>query len=360
MRQTMADFRAAHPDIPLLYHPIQANYPEKIQLMLGTDTAPDIFMLDALWAPALLDFETLAPLDGFLTSDPDFDLSDIDPRLLKAFHHDGRHFGLPKDYSTLALFYNPLLLEEQGLSAPKDWAELASHARRLTLDANGDGVAERYGLGIGLTFDFILPFILQNGGQFLDEDGHVRIHNEGVIGALRFLQDLRREGVLGFPSDVGAAWNMDGFGRKGFAMTISGHWALNFMMSTFPNTPYALAPLPKGRERATLAFVVGYVMPRVGENHADAWQVLRYLTGHEGQSAWAKTHIGLPTRRSIAPAGDAQVFVDAMEYAHIWQLSADLRVVEEAESAIERILLLDEDVEAALAHLDARLRGVHN
>ena len=64
VREMVAEFSAENPEIALKYHPIQANYPQKLQLMLGTNTAPEVFMLEAFWAPAMINYEVLAPLDA--------------------------------------------------------------------------------------------------------------------------------------------------------------------------------------------------------------------------------------------------------------------------------------------------------
>ena len=81
------------------YNPIQANYIEKIQLMLGTGTAPDVFMLEAFWAPSLIGYDTLLPLNSFIDSSDDFGIEDFEPALLEAFTEDGMIYVIPKDYS---------------------------------------------------------------------------------------------------------------------------------------------------------------------------------------------------------------------------------------------------------------------
>lgn len=364
MQQAVDQFQQSHPDATVHYHPIQANYPEKIQLMLGTGTAPDLFMLEGVWAPAFTDFGLLAPLDDYIAQDPDFALEDIEPRLLEAFTFNGRLYGLPKDYSTLALFYNPDMLARAGIQAPPgNWQELADMAARLTRDVNGDGVTDQYGFGIGLTLDFVLPFIWQNGGELMRADGRPGLDDPRLVEALHFLQDMRRQGILGLPSDVGAAWNMDGFGRQGFAMTISGRWAVNFLAGAFPATPYRIAVLPAGRTRATVAFAVGYVMPARQTIAPGTWALMRFLTDRQGQMAWAQTGTGLPTRRAVVrdlgwhTHADKAAFIESMAWARLWQFGTHAHLIKEAETMLQRVFLLDEPVETALARMAHRLHS---
>ena len=42
---TIEDFRTTHPEVNFKFEPIPGNYAEKLQLMLGTHTAPDVFFL---------------------------------------------------------------------------------------------------------------------------------------------------------------------------------------------------------------------------------------------------------------------------------------------------------------------------
>ena len=86
-----------------------------------------------------------------------------------------------------------------------------------------------------------LPFIWQNGGRILDAEGNITLEDPELVEALQYLQDLKRDGYAALPTDVGAAWNMDGLGREKIAMTTSGLWAVNFMKETFPDVPYEVA-----------------------------------------------------------------------------------------------------------------------
>ena len=74
-------FEKQHPGRPVHYEPITANYMDKLLLMLGTRTAPDIIMLEAFWIPALIAYDRLLPLDDFIAQDPEFALEDVEPTL---------------------------------------------------------------------------------------------------------------------------------------------------------------------------------------------------------------------------------------------------------------------------------------
>ena len=362
VRGIVDSFMVRHPDVSVSYNPIQANYPEKIQLMLGTNTAPDVFMLEAFWAPTLIHFDVLQPLDDYIASDPDFDLSDFSPALLDAFRHEGKLYGIPKDYSTLLLFYNPEMFAEAGLTGPPtNWEEFEEYARILTKDTDGDGRIDQYGFGLDQTLEYSLPFIWQNSGRILDAEGNLRLDDPALVDALKFLQRMKRAGHVVLPTDVGAAWNMDALGRKRVAMTMSGVWALNFMEETFPDIPYEVAQLPVGKEASSIAFVVGYVMPKQATYPEEGWKLLRYLTSKEGQETWAEAGIGLPPRASVVDATNLTAdslkvaFVESAAVSRPWQLGPNQRLADEAQTALQAIYILDTPVEEALERLARRL-----
>jgi multiple sugar transport system substrate-binding protein len=163
------------------------------------------------------------------------------------------------------------------------------------------------------------------------------------------------------PTDVGAAWNMDAFGRRRVAMAISGLWAVNFMKDTYAQVPYKLAPLPIGKQPASVVFVVGYAIPKHTRDPGQAWQVLQYLTGREGQRLWARADVGLPPRRSVARALGLEhdplksPFVQSLRHARPWQLGVDLRLLDETQTALQAIFLTNAPIEPTLEHLRRRL-----
>ena len=361
LTQELVDkFSEKHPQHQVDYSPIQANYIEKIQLMLGTGTAPDVFMLEAFWAPSLISFGTLSPLDELISQESEFDISDFEPALLEAFRADDKLYGLPKDYSTLVLFYNPEMFAAAGLSGPpKDWTELLEYAKKLTVDTDGDGRIDQYGFGLVDGLEYVLPFIWQNGSDLLTEDGKLNVDDPKFREALAYLQNLRRSDTAKLPSEVGAAWNMDGYGRQRIAMTMSGVWALNFLDETFPDTPYEVAYLPRGREQKTIAFVVGYVIPQDVADKESAWDLLRFLTSRDGQSIAAELNVALPPRKSVAEENRADfpdVFAESTEFSRTWQVGKDQRLMDEIQTTMQSIFIADTDVDVALENLKRRLR----
>ena len=362
-KATLADFREQHPNLEFKYEPIPGNYSEKLQLMLGTRTAPDIFFLKGMTAPSYMSFGILNPLDDLLAQSPDFDTDDFYPFALEAFQYDGKQYGLPKDFNPYVLFYNKQLFRAAGIdSLPKNWAELEAISRQLTQDQNGDGQTDQYGFIVEPSVEMVMPFVYQNEGYFQNPDGSLGITDEPFIEALEFYYGLYQKGVATMAQDQGVAWNGDAFGRGICAMAVSGGWLIPFLKDNYPEVEYGIAPLPAGKKRATVAFTTAYSMPQATQFESEAWELVRYLTGKEGMTQWTQSGIAMPTRKSVAEANGFhdhpvyKVFMESAEFAQPFQVQYSERGFEEVVVAFQAIFYTDKAPRKAMEDIEAQIK----
>ncbi|KHF28384.1 putative ABC transporter substrate-binding protein YesO [Anoxybacillus sp. BCO1] len=128
LKQTLDEFEKKYPNIKVKHEVISDQYMDVIKTRLIGGEGPDVFYLDAFEAPAMIETGVLEPLDDYVTDD--FDINDFEKPLLDAFKGpDGKIYGFPKDYSTLALFYNKKMFEEAGLDVPKTWMNCAKRRK---------------------------------------------------------------------------------------------------------------------------------------------------------------------------------------------------------------------------------------
>lgn len=146
LQQVIRQFEQSHPTIRVKFEAIADQYMDVMKTRLIGDAAPDVFYLEAVEAPFLMAQDVLEPLESYIS--PDFDLADFEPNLLSLFQADNQLYGIPKDYSTLALFFNSLALAEAGIEPPQTWEALLEAAPRLTIDRNQDGRFDQHGFGM--------------------------------------------------------------------------------------------------------------------------------------------------------------------------------------------------------------------
>jgi multiple sugar transport system substrate-binding protein len=301
LNQVLRDFEATHPAIKVRFEVIADQYMDVIKTRLIGDAAPDVFYLDSIEAPFLIQQNVLEPLDSYITQA--LDLEDFEPNLLQPFVQQNQVYGLPKDFSTLALFYNRKAFSDAGLSqAPEDWKDLLIASKKLTIDRNNDGKPDQYGLGILPELPRLMHQIVAYGGQVVDQNGNATFASDaGIKGANLVEQQYRGDRTSARAVDVGTNNGSEMFGQGKAAMVIEGNWAIPYLQDTFPDLDFATAEVPKvNNQPATMVFTVAYVMNRQTKQKQAAWELISYLTGKEGMGKWTSTGFALPSRKSMA------------------------------------------------------------
>lgn len=295
LKQVLQDFEIKHPQIKVKYELISDQYMDVIKTRLIGDAAPDVFYLDAVEAPFLISKNVLEPLNNYITDK--FDLQDFDQNLLEIFKEHNHIYGIPKDYSTLALFYNKQSFKNAGLNKPPTtWDELLNYSQKLT------GKLNRYGFGESPAISRHVYKIKAFGGNLIDENGNATFASEKALKGLQLVIDqYRKYQTSALPSDVGASSGTDMFGQGKVAMVIEGNWAIPYLQETFPQLDFATAEVPKiNNQKGTMVYTVAYVMNKQTKHKKAAWELISYLTGKEGMEKWTGTGFALPTRKSVA------------------------------------------------------------
>ncbi|WP_432072593.1 ABC transporter substrate-binding protein [Streptomyces wuyuanensis] len=113
-----------------------ADYQAKLQTIINSEQAPDIFFN---WGGGsikpFVDAGLLLPLDDFIAKDPGLK-SNFLPSVFNTAEVDGKAYGVPmRGTQPVMLFHNKKVLREAGVSAPKTWDELLTTVK--TLKAKG-------------------------------------------------------------------------------------------------------------------------------------------------------------------------------------------------------------------------------
>ncbi|HTL88527.1 MAG TPA: ABC transporter substrate-binding protein [Leptolyngbya sp.] len=327
-------FEANNPTIKVKREVINSQYMDVIRTRLIGEVAPDVFYLEAFEAPTLMKYGVLEPLNSYI--EPGFKLNDFEPSLLNAFKREGQVYGIPKDFSTLALFYDSTALNQAGIAQPpKTWDELRKAAKKLTIDKNKDGKIDQYGMGIVPELPRQVFMIKAFGGKLVDQNNNAAFANQkGLEGLQLVIDQYRRDRSAAQASDVGANSNSEAFGQGRVAMTIDGAWAIPYLKETFPHLKFQTAEIPRVNNRkGTMIYTVAYVMNRQSKQKAASWKLIEFLTSESGMKSWANQGVALPSRRSVlaelkydrnpiyAP------FVAGAKYGTLWQAGETLPTI---------------------------------
>lgn len=302
----VASFTAANPIFSVTVDTVAGDdyYAALQRQALDPQAAPHALLVgeDAVGrmvkAGALLDLTPFLAQDEPLGLDPSIYL----PGLARPGQWQDKTYLLPKDYSTVAVYYNRQLFDAAGVPHPREgwtWSEFQQAAAKLTDQPSGI-----YGVQLPAAWPRgFEAFVQAAGGQLISEDG-TRIQgfmdSDAVAGALRFYADLYKAGVAAPATDLSAFGGGEDFFAKGkAAMRVFGHWPQAGYRSD-PSLKDALAvvSLPVGKQRATVIAWAGFGVAAATPYKHEGFHLVRHLTNTTGASEWANW--GLPAVTAVA------------------------------------------------------------
>ena len=329
--QIVADFHQANPNITVKVEVSDwDSYWTKLKTLLSAETPPDVFAIDA---PLYLDYQSrgvLLNLQPYLDTNPDM-LKGVYPQTLEAYKTPDGMYGLPRDFQTIALFYNKDMFDAAGVAYPTgDWTydDLRDAAKQLTKDSDSDGKIEQFGFSADL-WDMELIWseaIWAYGGDVINAD-----HTKTLIGepkareAWQLFHDMIFEdNSWPDPNTVGE-YGDDPFLAGVAAMTPVGHWAVpGYGEASFK---WDVAPMPKGPAgQATSVNSAGFVIGKASKNPDAAFEFLKYMISEPAQKRLAELGFACPVLQSVAESDaflkqstpiDHKIFLDSLAFAHM-------------------------------------------
>lgn len=314
----IAAFEEANPNITvnLLISP---DYGTQIRAAFASGDYPEVFTVGQFDFPQW-------QADGLLAvgTDQIEAPEEIYQGLRDAFTAEEELYCAPKDFSTLALFYNIDAFEAAGVELPTadwTWEDMRAAAEAVTTD-------EMTGFSAAADKFRWMAFFYANGAELFDENGEVAFDSEAAVEALDFYQNFVEEGYGDLPGNLNAGWNGEAFGQGSAAMTIEGNWAIGYLNDTFPELNWGVTQIPvaPSGERGTLTFTECWAVSSraEGPEAEAAWQLVNFLTGtgEFGAQAVAEAGFGvMPAREQFGQVWldtlgeEYSAFVEGAQYA---------------------------------------------
>lgn len=203
-------------------------------------------------------------------------------------------YGIPWYVDVRVMFYRTDLLKEVGYEkAPDNWEELYDASKKL---------AEREGkYGISLMTNEVqqfLPFVWQNGGKILDENGKIMVDSPEFIEAIEYYSRFFKEDI----SPKGGGGNIIQEFASGYTpIYFSGPWMISLTKQQTPQIDgkWDVALMPKKQKRTSFVGGSNWVMFNTSDIKKDAWKFIEFMSSHEVQLEWYKILKSLPAVKSV-------------------------------------------------------------
>ncbi|WP_328992310.1 sugar ABC transporter substrate-binding protein [Kribbella sp. NBC_01245] len=305
------------------------QYFTKLKTQASSDNLPDVFWMNGPNFQLFAANKQLAPVANLA------DAKNYPQALNDLYSLDGTQFGVPKDFDTIALWYNKKLFADAGVAAPTaewTWDDYKSTAAKLKTALGPKGIFAT-GDELGNQGNWY-PAILSNGGHII-KDGKSGFGDAKTVEALQFWSDMVKQGYT--PS---AAQGADIRGRDRFfagkaAMMWNGNWLVSAALKSPVKDDLAILPLPKAPsgDRKTVIHGIGNVMSAKTKSPEAAAAFLSFLGGKEAALIQAKAGAANPAYNGTqtdfvksAPYA-LQTFIDAAaQYSEPYPVSKDTAV----------------------------------
>ena len=325
----IADFRTSNPDIDInISVTAWADYWLNLQTSLPAGAGPDMFWTNHPEANNYMPSGLLMDLEGF-----NLDLSGFDPMQYQPFTFEGRLYGVPKFFDTIALFYNKAIFDEAGVPHPPHrgwtWEDALEAGQALTVIEAGEVM--QFGLGLAHGVQTVTgPFTFQAGGHIFNPDRTaVDINNPGALEAFRFIHDAMFVHRVSPNPVENATLNVQGalFVNRMMAMEVHGMWRAAPYFEALGDD-LGIAHLPRGPVREANTFHnIAYVVSAATEYPDAVAAFLRYATTAAHGDIVAP--VFLPSHNDSQhlwfenfPTLNLHVFAEAMEFAEPLQVSS--------------------------------------
>ena len=284
------------------------DYWANLQTSMAAGNAPDVFTDHLAKYPEFASKNQLVDIQPLVERDA-VDMGMYLPGLADLWARDGKRFGLPKDWDTIAVVYNQDMLDTAGITVeelnnatwnPQDGGTFEQMVAKLTLDENGKNALDpafdaenivQYGFS---PFAYDNPggpygqaewshFAYSNGWKFNDKlyDTKYYYDDPKLIETITWMQKLLLEKHYAPPlTDIASMGGAALFSAGKVAMVTDGSWTITFYANATFNVGFARLPLGPDGRKSMFNGLADSIW--VGSKHQEeAWQWVKYLASPE-------------------------------------------------------------------------------
>lgn len=316
-------YKQSHPGIEIRIENYDASqYDNKILVEMAAGNAPDVMYIHYTRFPQYAKSGALTDLTPFIEADK-FDLNQFFPATLMQLRYNGKTgLAIPRETSSITMFYNTDLFDKQGLPYPTaNWSydDLLEYARKLTRDTNGDGTNEFWGINAPTAWFLRVNVLWAFGGDILNPSYTQYVMDQpAAVNAIQWIADLFWKHKVAPPN------NQPYFSTGQVGMMYAGYWDIGY--NAKQNFKWDVQILPQGPAgRFVRVATGGHAIPAGSKHKKEAWELLKYLSSHEAMLVLAESGTSMPALRSAAltPAvisgypEHRRLFVESLQYGRV-------------------------------------------
>jgi multiple sugar transport system substrate-binding protein len=291
------DFMRENPGITVRVTPIAWDVAhDKLITAVAGNKTPDVSQMGTTWMGEFAKTGALEEVPGSIDQGAFFESAKETGVV------DGTTFGVPWYVETRVLYYRTDIAEKAGITEPPaTWDELKAMAKAMKEKGGA-----RYGIALSPNnWQELLPFIWQNGGDVITDDGEINFDSPEVVEAIEYYQSFFKEGLTA--ESVPEGFDVtQGFVAGTHPMFFSGPWHMSLIEEQGGarlKGKWDVALMPENESRTSFVGGSDLVVFEGSDNKDAALKYVDYLLQPQVQQKWYTTVSALPSVESAWDSG---------------------------------------------------------
>jgi multiple sugar transport system substrate-binding protein len=361
IKPILAEFEQNNPDIKVEFVHIPQNYFQKIHLLFASNLAPDVLFINNLYLPIYANANVLQEFtidkNGIIREQGTgngeqnkssflFPLSSslFYKKALKALSYNNKLYAIPRDVSTLVVYYNKDIFKKYNVPLPgKYWTfdDFLILAQKLTKDTNNDGKTDIWGVSFDEDLLFYLPYLMSEGGGVLSDDLKTSIIDSPKSQkGLKFYADLRNKyHVAPTEAESASATMAQLFLQGKLAMQVSGRWLVPKYRED-AKFEWNVINFPAGDKGSVVPLdASGWAIAKSSKHKKEAARLIEFLASKQSSEKFTQSGLIVPARIDVAQGAflsfdknapqNKKVFIDIIKTAKNTPVSVNYNEIQD-------------------------------
>lgn len=296
LKPILTDFEKENPNIRIDFLHIPQNYFQKIHLLFASNLAPDVIFINNQFLPVYANAGVLESLNGYNI----FNFPQFFDKSIKALSYNGKIYAIPRDISTLIIFYNKDIFDKYGVKYPQNnwtYEEFLTTAQKLT------HLPEVFGVSFDEEPLFYMPYLMSFG-----EKGIPNVESPKTqIGLKKYAELRNKYHVAPLKTEAASASMAQLFLQSRLAMHVSGRWLVPKYRQD-ADFHWDIVSFPAGSSGSiTPLDASGWAITKSSRHKKEAAKLIKYLSSKQSIERLTQSGLIVPARIDVA---NSKVFLD--------------------------------------------------
>jgi multiple sugar transport system substrate-binding protein len=271
---------------------------------LSAHQAPQLVALPAEQLPVYAGKGAFADLSDYYSSSAT--AKTLKPAAVTMEVVDGKQYGVPTGFVPLSVVYNKKLFKAAGITTfPATWDQWLADAKKLTIDKNGDGTPEQYGLALPdhatVGNGVWASLFMENGGGIANGTTATLNSSQNAAALTYWANAVRKDHIS--PTGLDGIKSDGLFSAGKAAMEVGGPWMVAVAAGSKIDAGIGAIPAgPKGQAASAIGVSMGVSSQATPAQKQAAEKFFDYFYSKDTAAKWSLGSGWPPLTTTVDPS----------------------------------------------------------